>query len=238
MKPIPVTTLLLILIILITGRSFAADTLAPSAASGTAGRTLPFIAGDALQITPWPDTAAFPAGFYPIDGEGYVDFPIIGYVKVTTLAAEELAKLLAEKYVDFMRYPHMTIRPMVRVALNGGFYRPGLYWINPRASLWEAVQIAGGPQRSDGFKKIKWERDGTVINNNMVPLLQEGKSLYQAGFKTGDQLTVTQRPLLTGWDMFSSNVLPMITFAISTAVSALTIYNSMQMTEYYRSMQR
>lgn len=204
-------------------------------AQPAAGHVLPFIPGDALQITTWPDTAAFPSGFYPIDGDGYVDFPIIGYIKVTTLTPDQLSKQLAEKYVDFMRFPHMTIRPMVRVALNGGFYRPGLYWINPRASLWEAVQTAGGTQREDGFKKLKWERDGSVVNQNIIPFLQEGKSLYQIGFKTGDQLTVLQQPQRTRWEAFTSNVLPIVTFSISTAVSVFSVYSSMQMIEYYQS---
>ena len=196
---------------------------------------LPFRAGDALEIVPFPDTTVFPSGFYPIDGEGFVDFPIIGYIKVTDKSCEELQKLLAEKYVEFMRYPHMRIRPMIRVALNGGFYRPGLYWIDPHATLWETVQIAGGPQRADGFKKLKWERNRTEIDKNLVPLLQDGKSLYQIGFKTGDQLTVTQKQQSTGWDVFKTEILPLFTFTISTAVSIISVYSSIQMYDYYRS---
>ncbi len=203
-----------------------------------AARPLPFRAGDALIIKTYPDTGAFPSGFYPIDGEGYVDFPIIGYVKVTDKSADELAKLLSEKYVDFMRYPHMTIRPLIRVALNGGFYRPGLYWVNPHSTLWEAIQIAGGTQRMDGFQKLKWERNRIILNNDLVPLLQEGKSLYQIGFNSGDRITVLQQPQRSGWEIFRAEVLPMLTFSISTAVSVLTIYNTMQMYEYYRSLNR
>jgi hypothetical protein len=51
-------------------------------------------------------------------------------------------------------------------------------------------------------------------------------------------LTVVQQPQLAGFDLFKSNVLPMITFTISTAVSVFSIYNSMQMMEYYRSIRR
>ena len=191
-------------------------------------RPLPFRAGDALEIITYPDTTAFPSGFYPIDGEGFVDFPIIGYTKVTDKSADALATILAEKYIDFMRYPHMRIRPMIRVALNGGFYRPGLYWINPHATLWETLQIAGGTQRTDGFKKMKWERDRIIVNKDLVPLLQSERSLYQIGFKTGDQLTVTQKPHRTGWEVFRTEALPMLTFSISTATSLLTVYAMMQ----------
>lgn len=211
---------------------------ASSSAIDAAVRPLPFRPGDALLITTYPDSAGFPSGFYPIDGEGYADFPIIGYVKVTGMSADELAKLLADKYVDFMRYPHMSIRPLIRVALNGGFYRPGLYWLNPHSTLWQTVQIAGGTQRMDGFKMLKWERDRKVLNNDLVHLLQEGKSLYQIGFRTGDQITVIQQPQRTGWEIFRSDVLPVLSFTISTAVSVVSLYNTFMLYDYYRSSRR
>ncbi|MBN1308171.1 MAG: hypothetical protein JXA18_09665, partial [Chitinispirillaceae bacterium] len=159
----------------------------------------------------------------------------IGYVRVTGMSSDALAKLLAEKYVDFMRYPHMSIRPLIRVALNGGFFRPGLYWVNPHATLWETVQIAGGTQRMDGFKKLTWERDRLVVNNDLIHLIQEGKSLYQIGFKTGDQLTVLQQPQRTGWEIFTTDVLPVLSFTITTAVSIVTLYNTFMLYDYYRS---
>lgn len=191
-------------------------------------RPLSFKPGDALEITTYPDTGAFPSGFYPIDGEGFVDFPILGYIKVVNMSSEELAKLLADKYVDFMRYPHMRIRPVIRIALNGGFYRPGLYWIDPHASLWEAIQEAGGTLRSDGFKKLKWERNKALVNKDLVSLLQDGKSLYQIGFQSGDQVTILQRPQQTGWEVFRTDVLPILSILLSTTVSALSVYSTMQ----------
>ncbi len=201
---------------------------APQNAFGDSTRPFPFRAGDALEIVTFPDSAAFPAGFYSIDGEGFVDFPILGYVKVTSMSDIALAKLLSEKYVDFMHYPHMKIRPLIRVSLTGGFYRPGLYWIDPHTSLWDAIRSAGGTQRPDGFKKIKWERNRVVLNKDLVTLLQEGKSLYQIGFQTGDQVTIIQQPQQTGWEVFRTDVLPILSMFVSTAVSALSVYSTMQ----------
>lgn len=189
---------------------------------------LPFKAGDALSIVTYPDTNAFPKGFYPIDGDGYVDFPIIGYLQVTKLSAEELTKLLAEKYVDYMRYPLMTIRPVIRITFSGGFFKPGLYWVNPNASLWEALQFAGGAQRMDGYKKMKWERNNTMVNDNLAPFLQDGKSLYQIGFVSGDQITILQQPFRTKWDVFRGDVIPLITSSLSIVISALTLYYTSQ----------
>lgn len=194
---------------------------------------LSFSPGEALHISTWPDTGAFPEGVYLIDGEGYVNFPIIGFVKVTEFTPDSLAKFLAEKYVDFMRYPHMTIRPLIRIAFNGGFYKPGLYWVDPRYSLWEALQLAGGVTRTDGFKKLKWERGGTVLTKDLTPLLEEGKSLYQIGFKSGDQITIVQTPHREGWELFKADVLPIITLSVSTIISVLSIYNTLMIYRRY-----
>jgi protein involved in polysaccharide export with SLBB domain len=194
---------------------------------GDSTHPLPFKAGDALEIIPYPDTA-FPAGHYPIDGEGYVDFPIIGYVKVTTMSPDMLAKLLAERYVDYMRYPLMTIRPVIRVTFNGGFYKPGDYWIDPHASLWQAIQIAGGTLRSDGYKKLQWERSNVILKKNLSLILEEGKSLYQIGFQTGDQITIIQQPLRTKWEVISSDIIPLLITSISIIISAFALYNTSQ----------
>ncbi len=208
-----------------------------SASSGEGVRAfhpLPFRAGDALEIVTYPDSGGIPAGVYSIDGDGFADFPIIGYVKVVDYTPESLAELLSGKYVDFMRYPYMSIRPLIRVALNGGFYRPGLYWIDPHVTLWETVQTAGGTQRRDGFEKLSWERDNAVVKENLVPLLQDGKSLYQIGFKTGDQLTVQQQPELTRWQAFRENIFPIMTFVLSTGISLITLYNTLELNRIYR----
>jgi len=213
--------------LLLTSTVFGSESAAAPAAA-VAAHPLPFQAGDALEIRTYPDTTAFPRGFYPIDGEGFVDFPIIGYVKVTTLSADALTKMLAEKYVDYMRYPTMSVRPVMRITFQGGFMRPGLYWINPNATLWEALQMTGGTQRMDGCQKIKWERSGKVVSDKLIVTLEDGKSLYQIGFKSGDQITVLQQPYRTKWEMFRGDVIPLISTSLSLVISALTLYFTAQ----------
>lgn len=199
----------------------------PVLAAGST-RPLPFKAGDALEVTAYPDSQGFPAGLYTIDGEGYVDLPIIGYLNVTGMTAHELEKLLANKYIDYMRYPLLKIRPRIRVTFNGGFFRPGLYWVDPHATLWDALHVAGGTQRMDGVKKLRWERSGKVVSNTLAVTLQEGKSLYQIGFKTGDQITVLQQPYRTRWDVFRGDVIPLVTTSLSLIISAFTLYYTAQ----------
>ena len=183
-----------------------------------------FQAGDALKITVFPDTAAFPSGIYRIDSDGYVDLPLIGFLHVAGLHIDTLQRLLNEKYVKFLPQPNLTVRPLVRISLLGGFNQPGLYWIDPRASLWSTVKQAGGTQREDGIAKIRWERDSGIVSKNIQPLFQSGKSLYTLEFKSGDQLCVTPRPLQTSWEKFSTNILPIASLILSTTISITSAY--------------
>ncbi|MCX7727720.1 MAG: hypothetical protein N2053_12840, partial [Chitinispirillaceae bacterium] len=87
---------------------------------------------------------------------------------------------------------------------------------------------------TDGFKKLKWERGGTVLTKDLTTILEEGKSLYQIGFKSGDQITVVQTPYREGWELFKADVLPIITLSVSTIISVLSVYNTLMIYRRYR----
>lgn len=198
----------------------------PEAFDTSGVRPCPFLPGDAIRVTVFPDTSMFPSGVYLIDGEGYVDLPIIGYLKVSTMSIQDLSELLKKTYLQFVRFPYIIVRPLMRVSLFGGFARPGLYYVDPHATLWEAIRCGGITQRRDGLSKIVWERDHSVIQQDVVPLFKSQNSLYQIGFQSGDRLSVTTRPEQTRWEVFRAEILPMLTFVMSTALSAATLYQT------------
>jgi protein involved in polysaccharide export with SLBB domain len=183
--------------------------------------------GDALQVVAYPDTG-FPNGVFLIDDEGYAELPLLGRVEIVSLGKDALQEQLKKAYTDQMRYPSLTIKPLMRISLLGGFQRPGLYWIDPRMNLWEAAARAGGPVRSDGVKKILWERDRSIVDKDMVPQYQSGQSLCSMGFRSGDQLTIKPRPERTGWEVFRSDVLPILTTSLTAATASLSAYIAYQ----------
>lgn len=198
----------------------------------TAVRCLPFQPGDALLVTIYPDSATFPAGLYPIDGEGYADLPKLGYVKVTNITAEQLEDTLKNTFAEFMRYPLIKVRPLFRLIFIGGFQRPGLYWVDPHWTFSQTLQLAGNTVRPDGVKKMIWERNRVPISRDLIPMIQSGSSLYQLGLKSGDQITVSARPPRSGWDVFRTDVLPVITVSLSTVVTAATVYQTYRLMKY------
>lgn len=134
-------------------------------------------------------------------------------------------KLLIEKYAAYLPRLNLVVRPLYRVSLIGGFYRPGLYWVDPRESIWNVIERAGGPQREDGLKKIRWEHDGALVTNDILPYFQTGQSLYSIGFKSGDQLWVTAKPKVELGDVFRNDLLPVLSLIVSVA-SVYVVYET------------
>ncbi|MFP4015256.1 MAG: polysaccharide biosynthesis/export family protein [Chitinispirillaceae bacterium] len=185
-----------------------------------------FRAGDAMKIQVFPDTMGFPNGLYFIDSDGHADLPVVGRIPVVGRSEEEITEFLKTEWAEYLRYPNVQIRPMVRINFLGGFFRPGLYCIDPRQSLWSAVYMTGGTVRSDGFKKMVWERGGEVIEKDLVTMLESGKSLYNLGFVTGDQIRVTGKPERDWWDVVRQDIFPTMTLLLSVATTSLTLYNN------------
>ncbi len=191
--------------------------------------TIPFMPGDALEIKVYPDTISFPNGIYTIDDKGYAYLPILGYKKVTDKSVSKVESLLKEAYVNYLPQPNIQVRPLIRISLLGGFYRPGLYWVDPRGNMWNIIQYAGGTAREDGLEKLKWRRNRVTISKDLIPYIESGESLQSIGFKSGDQVRVTQRPQRRFWDVFRSDVLPLLSFTISAVASAASVYMAYQM---------
>lgn len=180
--------------------------------------------GDGIKISVYPDTDHFINGIYKISSKGYADLPIIGKFKVTEKTCEELNTDLKKRYIDYLKFPNIQITPQVRVTTVGGFRAPGLYWIHPYDGIWEVVQNSGGPIRSDGIEKIKWVRSGEDMGDSLVHAFESGISLTDMGFKSGDQLTLTTRAERRGIDVFLQDVLPVISFILSSVSTTASLY--------------
>jgi protein involved in polysaccharide export with SLBB domain len=148
----------------------------------------PFKRGDGILISTFPDTTSFLNNTFPIDDMGFVDFPIVGKVAVSSMSNEELSTFIKEKFQQYIRTPNISIKPMMRISLIGGFMTPGLHYVDYSMSMWDAVRLGGGPSLEMGLKDMVWERDGDEVVDNIIPYFEKGISLKNMGFKSGDQL--------------------------------------------------
>ncbi len=183
----------------------------------------PFKPGYGLMVSTLPDTTNLLMGIYAIDDRGYAEFPIIGKVKVSEMKRPQLIEFLKTQFRNYLRYPNIYVKPMVRVSLLGGFMRPGLYYVDIHNSLWQVVQRAGGTLRENGIYKMKWERRHDEQVDDLTPYFEKGVSLKEMGFNSGDQIWTPSPDRRTFWDTVG-DVMPILTFA--TTIWAM--YNTYQ----------
>ena len=145
--------------------------------------------GDALQIRIWrePDLS----GDFVVDEEGVVTLPMLGRILTGDVSVRELRGQLLEMYGLELRNPSITITPVRRVYVLGEVNRPGLYGLDPTASLASAVALAGGANREGDLRKLSLVRDGTPILSGIEPTTD----LLSTGVRSGDQIFVDRR----GW---------------------------------------
>ena len=182
-----------------------------------------FLPGDAIRIIVTPDTG-FPNGVYPVEADGNVDLPMIGPLSVRSTSRTDFEKRVKDAYIPLLRFSSVQVRRVMSIGFQGGFHRPGVYWITPGATLWYALSLSGGTVREDGLKKIRWERDGKKLDQKIAELLKDPQPIYKLGLRSGDIIRVINRPKKTGWDVFRQDVLPILSFGLSSAVTAITLY--------------
>ncbi|MFQ5865710.1 MAG: polysaccharide biosynthesis/export family protein [bacterium] len=164
-------------------------------------RLLTFRKGDAIRLTvwqPWVNRDYRDGrsqylnldGDYLIDSRGYVFLPIIGEIKVIGHNSRSLAEVLTEKFGQYIQDPIIIVEPLIRVTMLGEFRRPGTYLIAPDASLWELVDLAGGPNEDSNLKKMWVERGGRKVKRNLLSSFERAYSIEEIGIMSGDQVTV------------------------------------------------
>ncbi len=127
-------------------------------------------------------------GEYAIDSRGYIMLPLIGAVKVTGYNRYTLAEKLAELYKPYFTEPYISITPLIRITVRGPFYKPGAYRISPQASLWDLIEMAGGPRDNCDLTSISVVRNDEVVITDLLAGFEKGYSLEDIGVQSGDQI--------------------------------------------------
>ena len=164
-------------------------------------RALRFRKGDALRLTIWQPWGITDNknqhinlnGDYIIDSRGYVFIPLIGEVKVIGHNAKTLAEVIREKSRQYMQDPIVIAEPLIRVTMLGAFIKPGTYLIPPDASLWELVDLTGGPTDDSNLNKMRVERGGKTVMKNLLSSFERAYTIQEIGIRSGDQIIVPTR---------------------------------------------
>ncbi|HSW28877.1 MAG TPA: polysaccharide biosynthesis/export family protein [Longimicrobiales bacterium] len=147
-------------------------TLAPSPA--TAQDNDPYILRPGDKITLEVFTSAgekvdVVAGERILDRNGDVYLPYVGTVRASGLDQNSLREVLVAGYGSFYAEPVVNVRVSLRVNVTGAIPRPGQYYMDPTATLLDALAAAGGAN-------IEFATVGSMIPGDAknVQLVREG----------------------------------------------------------------
>ena len=178
--------------------------------------TSEFAPGDGVRVKVWRDISVADQGGvqnlglnddFVIDSRGYITLPIIGEVRAIGHTRRSLARAIEDSLS--IRAVRVTCAPLIRLTLLGAVNKPGSYLIEPKESLWELINDAGGPSNNADIRKIYVERSGKVIVKNLLQGFEQAHALEQIGVRSGDQVYVPGRS--------SFNIRTVVDYATLTA---------------------
>jgi protein involved in polysaccharide export with SLBB domain len=193
--------------------------------SGHSSRT--FRASEAVLIRVPLDTASVLNGFYPVDSAGYVTLPIAGRLFVHDLSSRQVEEFLAKRMSQYLRDTHVTATPMVRLTMLGYWQRPGMHYVDPELSIWEACRVVGGPAGETNMDKWLVMRGSQSLG---IPLLDEfsrGTTLRGAGVRSGDIFVIPQPNPQSGfwyWFRETLTVTAQIAGIVGTTLAAYVTF--------------
>jgi polysaccharide export outer membrane protein len=82
---------------------------------------------------------------YVIDASGFIDFPVIGKIKLAGMTSTEANKKLIELISDYIKNPTVNLKILnFKISVLGEVGRPGSYSVpSQRVSILEAISLAG-----------------------------------------------------------------------------------------------
>lgn len=121
----------------------------------------PLRPGDRLLVKVWLDTTF--ADTVRIDETGAAILPRLGPLPLTGLSSSVVADSVRRAYTRVIRTPAIEVTPLRRVTVLGEVNKPATYYMETRATLREAVALAGGVTPIGSLGHIVVIRDSTRI---------------------------------------------------------------------------
>ncbi|WP_350560593.1 polysaccharide biosynthesis/export family protein [Psychrobacter sp. CAL346-MNA-CIBAN-0220] len=156
--------------------------------------------GDVLSIMliGYPDiTPAATAGF-PVDQQGYVQFPLIGRIKASGISVPQFTTNLRSKLQRYLKYSD----PQVKITeyrgnkffIDGDVKQPGEFAITDApVSLYSAISMAGGATLTGDSDNIVLNRKGISYPLGLQSLREIGSSANQIYLQNGDSIHVNSQ---------------------------------------------
>lgn len=155
--------------------------------------------GDILSITlgDYPQIPKSDIG-YPIDQQGYIQFPLIGRIKASGLSLPQFTAQLRSQLQRYLKYPDPQVQVLKyrsnNFFIDGAVRQPGEFSIEDRpVSLYTALSMAGGVGPEGDSNNLVLTRNGTNYELGLLDLQNMGISASRIYLRDGDSIHVNSR---------------------------------------------
>ncbi|MFC6204946.1 polysaccharide biosynthesis/export family protein [Psychrobacter urativorans] len=156
--------------------------------------------GDILSIVlvGYPDMAAAGANGYPVDQQGFVQFPLVGRVKASGMSVPQFTATLQSKLQRYLKYSDPQVKIINyrgnKFFIDGEVTKPGEFAIEDApVSLYSAISMAGGATAKGDANSLVLNRKGRNYNIGLQALKQIGSSGNQIYLQDGDSIHVNSQ---------------------------------------------
>lgn len=151
-----------------------------------------------IILVGYPDITAAGTTGYPVDQQGFIQFPLIGRIKASGMSVPQFTANLSGQLQRYLKYPD----PQVKVAeyrgnkffIDGEVGKSGEFNIaDAPVSLYSAISMAGGAIPTGDSDSIVLNRNGVSYDIGLQTLREMGSSANQIYIKNGDSIHVNSQ---------------------------------------------
>jgi len=157
-------------------------------------------AGDILSIilVGYPDITSAGASGYPVDQQGFVQFPLVGRIKATGMSVPQFTANLQRQLQRYLKFSDPQVKILDyrgnKFFIDGEVTKPGEFAISDApVSLYSAISMAGGATATGDSNNIVLNRRGKNYNFGLQSLRQMGLSANQIYLQDGDSIHVNSQ---------------------------------------------
>lgn len=142
-------------------------------------------------------TNPYASGF-PVDQQGFVQFPLIGRIKASGLSVPQFTANLRGQLQRYLKYSDPQVKIINyrgnKFFIDGEVKQPGEFSIDDAPiSLYSAISMAGGAMPTGDSNNIILNRNGVSYNLGLKSLRQMGASANQIYLRDGDSIHVNSQ---------------------------------------------
>lgn len=156
--------------------------------------------GDVVSVTVWG--ASEFSGEYTVDALGNISPKLVGRISLKGKTYQETEKVLKSRFSSLYNTNSSNISiqlvysQFINIHVTGDVTNPGSYSTPAVNSIFNVLQLAGGPSELGSYRNIHLKRDGKVIDSfDVYEFLMNPTKYKLASLRDGDYIVIQSRGL-------------------------------------------